>query len=123
MRLLSGSDESAQSISGEIKKKRGGRGHANPLYRLAGFEWVEHQAICCDCRNNSKWTAEQSEVVVGKQLLAMKTVKGVRHFIRQAQAKPKDHGDEYYMCDIKICLLYTSPSPRDGLLSRMPSSA
>ena len=25
--------------------------------------------------------------------------------------------------DIKPCLLYTSPSPRDGLLSRMPSSA
>ena len=24
---------------------------------------------------------------------------------------------------IKTCLLYTSPSPRDGLLSRMPSSA
>ncbi len=22
-----------------------------------------------------------------------------------------------------LCLLYTSPSPRDGLLSRMPSSA
>ena len=25
--------------------------------------------------------------------------------------------------DAKVCLLYTSPSPRDGLLSRMPSSA
>ena len=25
--------------------------------------------------------------------------------------------------DTKACLLYTSPSPRDGLLSRMPSSA
>ena len=24
---------------------------------------------------------------------------------------------------VKVCLLYTSPSPRDGLLSRMPSSA
>ena len=24
---------------------------------------------------------------------------------------------------MKSCLLYTSPSPRDGLLSRMPSSA
>ena len=24
---------------------------------------------------------------------------------------------------LKDCLLYTSPSPRDGLLSRMPSSA
>ena len=30
-----------------------------------------------------------------------------------------------WLCYIpqKICLLYTSPSPRDGLLSRMPSSA
>ena len=27
-----------------------------------------------------------------------------------------------YTC-IVTCLLYTSPSPRDGLLSRMPSSA
>ena len=25
--------------------------------------------------------------------------------------------------EVSICLLYTSPSPRDGLLSRMPSSA
>ena len=25
--------------------------------------------------------------------------------------------------DLNACLLYTSPSPRDGLLSRMPSSA
>ena len=24
---------------------------------------------------------------------------------------------------VSVCLLYTSPSPRDGLLSRMPSSA
>ena len=25
--------------------------------------------------------------------------------------------------ELCVCLLYTSPSPRDGLLSRMPSSA
>ena len=25
--------------------------------------------------------------------------------------------------EVEVCLLYTSPSPRDGLLSRMPSSA
>ena len=30
---------------------------------------------------------------------------------------------EYTYDEMKICLLYTSPSPRDGLLSRMPSSA
>ena len=28
-----------------------------------------------------------------------------------------------YKTTVMICLLYTSPSPRDGLLSRMPSSA
>ena len=28
-----------------------------------------------------------------------------------------------YLVGFNICLLYTSPSPRDGLLSRMPSSA
>ena len=32
---------------------------------------------------------------------------------------PKTKPNEYYV----DCLLYTSPSPRDGLLSRMPSSA
>ena len=30
---------------------------------------------------------------------------------------------EFKEKDSKPCLLYTSPSPRDGLLSRMPSSA
>ena len=28
-----------------------------------------------------------------------------------------------FNADFVACLLYTSPSPRDGLLSRMPSSA
>ena len=30
---------------------------------------------------------------------------------------------EFVYLSFMICLLYTSPSPRDGLLSRMPSSA
>ena len=28
-----------------------------------------------------------------------------------------------HLAKLQACLLYTSPSPRDGLLSRMPSSA
>ena len=36
---------------------------------------------------------------------------------RQAKKKP------FVKVHVKVCLLYTSPSPRDGLLSRMPSSA
>ena len=38
-----------------------------------------------------------------------------------AQAIPVCMGDFYG--EYRVCLLYTSPSPRDGLLSRMPSSA
>ena len=30
---------------------------------------------------------------------------------------------DVYLAQYRTCLLYTSPSPRDGLLSRMPSSA
>ena len=32
-------------------------------------------------------------------------------------------GAGVYVPRVQTCLLYTSPSPRDGLLSRMPSSA
>ena len=40
----------------------------------------------------------------------------------------KDNQEEYEFlselnADLAICLLYTSPSPRDATLSRMPSSA
>ena len=33
------------------------------------------------------------------------------------------YGRNFLIPQGKACLLYTSPSPRDGLLSRMPSSA
>ena len=32
-------------------------------------------------------------------------------------------GDQAMLSVVRICLLYTSPSPRDATLSRMPSSA
>ena len=36
---------------------------------------------------------------------------------------PSGSGKSTLIRCINSCLLYTSPSPRDGLLSRMPSSA
>ena len=33
------------------------------------------------------------------------------------------HSTQMIEYGTNICLLYTSPSPRDGLLTRMPSSA
>ena len=50
----------------------------------------------------------------------------VINLVRQARERWLKNTE---VCDILInyrqygCLLYTSPSPRDGLLSRMPSSA
>ena len=35
----------------------------------------------------------------------------------------QDHGNEITDILLQLCLLYTSPSPRDATLSRMPSSA
>ena len=35
----------------------------------------------------------------------------------------RDAVEQLAMLGVSACLLYTSPSPRDGLLSRMPSSA
>ena len=35
----------------------------------------------------------------------------------------KDYIKDFIFDTFRSCLLYTSPSPRDGLLSRMPSSA
>ena len=41
----------------------------------------------------------------------------------QEEILKKFETDQYVFVNSKYCLLYTSPSPRDGLLSRMPSSA
>ena len=41
-----------------------------------------------------------------------------------SKIQDRDAADDVFQDTfIKVCLLYTSPSPRDGLLSRMPSSA
>ena len=43
--------------------------------------------------------------------------------LEKLQISKKDKNDFVSSADIRACLLYTSPSPRDVLRSRMPSSA
>ena len=48
------------------------------------------------------------------------------HVEKRADALAVGQGEREQVRDherLDVCLLYTSPSPRDGLLSRMPSSA
>ena len=62
-----------------------------------------------------KQPTELSDDEWAEYLFMRKNIKGVQ-FERWNHA----HGCRKWF---NICLLYTSPSPRDGLLSRMPSSA
>ena len=53
-------------------------------------------------------------------------IMGVKHCVITSVDRDDldDQGAEIWARTItEVCLLYTSPSPRDGLLSRMPSSA
>ena len=54
------------------------------------------------------------------------TATEVKGFGRQKGHTELYRGAEYmvdFLPKVKLCLLYTSPSPRDATLSRMPSSA
>ena len=63
-----------------------------------------------------------SDELVGK----MKTLAALESMPKIGKVKARRLMTEVGIAEgrrLKGCLLYTSPSPRDGLLSRMPSSA
>ena len=69
-------------------------------------------------------TPEIASKVVDKK--TGKVLKKVEDSIQLSFAKGSSYTDGYVRSrtvETYLCLLYTSPSPRDGLLSRMPSSA
>ena len=84
-----------------------------------------------------KLKLERDEAVEAKKKLEKKQPKKVESSSSSEDSSSDESDDEPKVkaalfilkpCTIfldvsSICLLYTSPSPRDGLLSRMPSSA
>ena len=52
-----------------------------------------------------------------------KTWETAEHYFDDFLERAGDEWSHSAFEDIKVCLLYTSPSPRDATLSRMPSSA
>ena len=48
---------------------------------------------------------------------------GLDRFVERAPAEIPMDRDVVVYCHVGACLLYTSPSPRDRSVSRMPSSA
>ena len=65
-------------------------------------------------------SVEHDDSVIIKGMIAR-----VKHLVKVEEVAPaKKAAPKAKKAEVKEdCLLYTSPSPRDGLLSRMPSSA
>ena len=66
-----------------------------------------------------KYKIQPSKFVVENELLYPEGC-AIKYIIRH---QDKNGKEDLLKAIHFICLLYTSPSPRDGLLSRMPSSA
>ena len=69
--------------------------------------------------------AVQSSVTARKHTCLRVSVQGARMPLggEPGERKCKRAEDKNLLTVFRSCLLYTSPSPRDGILSRMPSSA
>ena len=77
--------------------------------------------------SKNNFEASSNKLTYDKDARTLKLVGNV--FVKNLESDEglsiqESYGDELTIfTDSGLCLLYTSPSPRDGLLSRMPSSA
>ena len=89
------------------------------------------EGVTCDSRKVKPgyiFVAIQGEINRGEDFIDEAIKKGASVIVTSSDSDLKldipvikDENPRRYLS--YICLLYTSPSPRDGLLSRMPSSA
>ena len=95
---------------------------------LAGFPPHPHRGIeTVTYMLNGEFEHEDSTGSKGKMepgdIQWMKTGRGIIHSEMPAMSDGKLLGFQLWINMPASCLLYTSPSPRDATLSRMPSSA
>ena len=101
----------------------GGKGHGSVLSR-EGFLVMTEMA-----EKDGVFKENESKVI--KNLLSFKEIKvndvmtprTVLEIADESQTIQEFYNEHKNLRFSRICLLYTSPSPRDGLLSRIPSSA
>ena len=77
---------------------------------------TEGAEINLDDKGEAVKQEEVKEEIEVEQVPEDKTYENEKQ-VKLDEKKPEEKDE------LKDCLLYTSPSPRDGLLSRMPSSA
>ena len=84
-------------------------------FRASGFDEINLEDFLAGVRDvlegaEPQMTYDEAKVVINDYFQEVR---------RKAVEQNKEAGEEF----LKICLLYTSPSPRDLSTSRMPSSA
>ena len=85
--------------------------------------WARHLLVLSPPPTDDETVAGGDES--GSQQAAARDWATVRQFLLARRQREQQHVNKS-LGDLRqgiCCLLYTSPSPRDGLLSRMPSSA
>ena len=108
-----------------IKDHFGERADVYPVFNGSGANVVGLQAMCdrwsaVVCPESAHINLDECgapEKVAGLKLIPVQTPDG-KLTPELLDRYAWGFGDQHH-----ACLLYTSPSPRDGLLSRMPSSA
>ena len=87
--------------------------------RVDDYEWLRDKGspeVTAHLEAENAYTQQQTEHLAGLRQAIFDEIKA-RTRETDLSVPTRNRGHWYY------CLLYTSPSPRDGLLSRMPSSA
>ena len=98
-----------------FKSAMGADGYAPAAWRAATLDGkVPGQPVFQDGDDPRIALAEHEMVDIGNQMKVRGLACAFEHLDRLFGRRDRV---------FRTCLLYTSPSPRDGLLSRMPSSA
>ena len=99
---------------------------ANQSVEQLGSREFQQQAIGLDLANLvSEYSGDLNGMLQGlvRIILDQSQCSGIWLASTKAATEPIAEQQLDFVTLIRPCLLYTSPSPRDGLLSRMPSSA
>ena len=110
-------------------RARFGLDYAAQLEGLAvnsrGFLTGSIDLVFCDPRSGRWWVLDWKSNWIGERRSEASEVRcGPIHYHQAAMEEQMVHHHYPLQAHLYlVCLLYTSPSPRDGLLSRMPSSA
>ena len=90
--------------------------------KISGYVWTGPQRhLSEDCHNLSSWFRDNELVLNLKKGKTECMIFGIAKRLNALNGRQLALTVNGTL--INTCLLYTSPSPRDGLLSRMPSSA